>query len=229
MGRVKQHWRGSFKYGFFIACTWWALLFCIHLVYVVPHEIRATANAIPASLPRRWSIVPPEFAYLRTAKVVLPSFVLVAPGPVVNIDSWDFIVVHKGNEKVESIDMQLLDVDKLEHLRKVSNTIFPQEYSVFLHIDQMFPKNRGSLFAKQFIWKPFSFEHGHYTVNISTSTGRFHEELHIEKVKDKWAFAAKVEDIDSHDILYACRDKLFPASVASQIVANHKCWPEMVQ
>lgn len=114
-----------------------------------------------------------------------------------NFDSWDFIIAHKGNDKVESIDLQFIDLDKLNNIRKTQTSADPNGYSVFLHLDQMYPKEKGSLFAKQFIWKPFSLEHGHYTVYISTSTGRFHEELYIEKVVDKWKYAAKVEDIDT--------------------------------
>jgi len=161
-----------------------------------------------------------------------PSFVLVSPGPLLNGDSWDFIVVHKGSEKIESIDVMFVDADRLEHIQKATApgiNVLPQEYSIFLHIDQMFPKGRGSLFAKQFIWKPFSLEHGHYRTDISASTGRFHEDLYIEKVKDKWQYAALVTDIDRQDLRFVCRDNSFPMSVAHKIVSKRNCWPEISQ
>ena len=205
-----------------------------NLLYTLPHQINSQAEAINSpAVP--FPVKLPEFAYQRTAHSTTktpPSFVLVSPGPLVDNDSWDFIVAHKGKEKVESIDVMLVDVNKLEHIQKTTAPgvgVLPQEYSVFVHIDQMFPKGRGSLFARQFLWKPFSLEHGHYRADISASTGRFHEELYIEKVNDKWKYAAKVTDIDTHDSRFVCRDEMFPVSVAPEIVARGKCWPEMIQ
>jgi hypothetical protein len=157
----------------------------------------------------------------------LRSFVLVAPGPIVNNDAWDFIVNLKGPEPVDSIEVMFRDSDKLEHLQKTSSIALPNEYSVFLRIDRMYPKGKGSLFAKQFIWKPFSLEHGHYTVEVSASSGRFHQELYIENVSGEWKYASKVADIDTGDTMFICRDKNFPHSVGSKIVSNHACWPEI--
>jgi len=231
---LKKHWRQGFKHTFFIAVCWWAILFSYHLFFKIPHEISVEAEATrpPTIL---FSIKLPDFAYLRTpqlARKASSSFVLVSPGVIVNNDSWDFFVIHKGSQKVESIDLMFVDADKLDRLQKTTTpgvVVLPQEYSVFLHIDQMFPKGRGSLFAKQFIWKPFNLEHGHYRADISASTGRFHEDIFVEKVANNWKYAAKVTDTDTHDIRFVCRDNSFPVSVAPEIVAKGKCWPEISQ
>jgi hypothetical protein len=228
---IRKNWglARTLKYGVIFWCSWWVLLFGYHLFYKIPHEINQTANRTPPPPPKIFPISLPPPPFHRVQIPILPSFVLVSPGPLVNFDSWDFIIAHKGNDKVESIDVQFIDLDKLNSIRKTQTSAAPNEYSVFLHLDQLYPKGKGSLFAKQFIWRPFSLEHGHYTVNISTSTGRFYEELYIEKVADKWKYAAKVKDIDTKQVRLACRDKLFPVSVASDIKANQKCWPNMVQ
>ncbi len=160
------------------------------------------------------------------------SFILISPGVFLNGDSWDFLVLHKGPQKVESIDINFVDVNKLDHLRTTTLPnvpIMPKEYSVFLHIDQMFPKGLGSFFAKQFLWKPLSVAHGHYTSDISASTGRFHEELYIERVNDEWKYAAAVTDSDTHKALFTCKQPGFPPSVAQQIVTSNKCWPELMR
>ena len=66
---VKQHWGRRLKYGVFIACGWWILLFCFHLVYKVPHDIRLEADNTPAPMLVKPSVGPPQIAYLRTVPV----------------------------------------------------------------------------------------------------------------------------------------------------------------
>jgi hypothetical protein len=161
-----------------------------------------------------------------------PRFVFVTPGFASGDDSWDFIVRPKGLEPQESIDVEFIDVNKLEFLQHNSPpgvAVFPREYSLLLHYDKLFPHNLGSLFAKQFLWKPFSFEHGHYASNISASTGRFHEDLYIESIGSQWRYAASVTEIDTHHDLFTCKDPLFPAAVATDIISTGKCWPEMME
>jgi hypothetical protein len=193
-----------------------------------PTAAAPSQRSQPETLPTIEKPQPPTAAPPK----IQPSFVLLSPGPLLNQDSWDFIVAHKGKEKIESIDVMFIDEDKLEHIQRTTApgvAVMPNEYSVLVHIDQMYPKGRGSLFAKQFIWKPFSLEHGHYRVDISASTGRFHEEIYIEKVNEKWQYAAKLDDIDTHETRFVCRDPAFPSSVAPKIVAKRKCWPDIVQ
>jgi hypothetical protein len=157
------------------------------------------------------------------------SFIFITPPLEVVKDSWDFIVALKGNEKIESIEILFVDMDMLEHLKTIKDSIDPKEYSVLRRYEQMFPMGRGQLFANQFIWKPYSFEHGHFRADISTSTGRFHQELYIERFQGKWVYASKITDIDTHGLLFECRDALLPQSVAPEITATKKCWPDMVQ
>ena len=159
------------------------------------------------------------------------SFVIVGPGPLLNGDTWDFLVTLKGSEKVESVDGIFVDNDKLDFLKQslpAGSNLMPNEYSFQFHIDEMFPKGRGAIFAKQLLWKPYSLEHGHYRLDISTSTGRFHEELYIERINNKWQYAAALDDIDTKELRFSCRDPDFPASVAQSIVALGKCYPEIV-
>jgi hypothetical protein len=92
----------------------------------------------------------------------------------------------------------------------------------------MFPKGRGSIFAKQFMWKPFSPEHGHYRIAISASIGQYQEELYIEKVSDNWKYASKLIDTETLKTLFLCREPGFPGSVAPTISTELKCWPTMI-
>jgi hypothetical protein len=125
-----------------------------------------------------------------------------------------------------------VDANKLGTIQKSSPepiVVLPSDYSIFMHIDKMRPKPPGSLFGKQFIWKPAAFEHEHYSVDLGASTGNFHEELFIEKVKGKWTDAVKVEDAENGRILFACRDNDFPRALAPSVVAKNNCLPNWVR
>jgi hypothetical protein len=59
-------------------------------------------------------------------------------------------------------------------------------------------------------------------VIISASNGRFFEEFYIEDVSGRPNYACKAVESDSRKILFACKDKQFPASMAKSIVAHGK-------
>jgi hypothetical protein len=108
----------ALSYGAVFWFSWWGLLFGYYLFYKIPHEINQTSRHILSPPPKIFSISLPSPPFHRVQIPILPSFVLVSPGPLVNFDSWDFIIAHKGNDKVESIDLQFIDLDKLNNIRK---------------------------------------------------------------------------------------------------------------
>lgn len=208
-------------------------IFCYQLFAKVPRSIREQANhqPPPPTVPAVWQKLPP-LVFIKTINAPLPSFVFVVPGVVVNENAWDFIIKHEGPQEVESIDLMFVDSNKLRTIQKTTppqTVVLPSQYSVFLHIDKVYPKGRGSLFAKQFIWKPESLEHEQYAIDVSASSGRFHEDLFVEQVEGKWTDAAKVQDVDTKRIIFACRDHNFPRPLAPTIIAKKNCWPDWVK
>lgn len=206
-------------------------IFSYNLFARLPRSIRYEADRVQP--PTVLAPKPPSFALIKSAHATPPpSFVFAIPAVVVNGDTWDFIIRHEGEREVESVDLMFVDVEKLHFIQKTTppqTDVLPTEYSVLLHIDKMYPKGRGSLFAKQFIWKPFSLDHEHYTVDVSASTGRFHEDLFVEKVEGKWTNAAKVADVETKKTLFICRDGGFPGSLAPMVVARRNCWPDWIK
>jgi hypothetical protein len=208
-------------------------IFGYGLFVKIPRYIRDEANAQPSS-PRltRLRPTPPPEAFLKGGRhESLPSFVFACCAIVVNNNAWDFILKHRGDKAVESIDVLFNDVYRLQSIRKNTpqkTVVNPSEWSVFLHIDKMYPKGLGSLFAKQFIWKPDSLDHGQYSLDISASTGRFHEDLFVEKANGKYTNAARVEEIDTKRTLFVCRDRDFPKSLAPAMVAENNCFPDWI-
>jgi hypothetical protein len=166
----------------------------------------------------------------------LPSFVFACCAIVVNNNSWDFVLKHQGDKEIESIDVLFQDEHKLEAIREstppqaaVNPTDYSVFFSVFFHVDKMYPKGLGSLFAKQFIWKPDSLGHGKYSLNISASTGRFHEDLYVESVGGEYTNAAKVQEIGTKAVLFVCRDHDFPKALAPEIKGKNNCFPDWLK
>ncbi len=173
---------------------------------------------------------------------ILTSFVflrfplLVGTGQSTTLDSWDFIIVHRGGKEVDSIDMMFKDNDALDHIRATTPdgiAISADRYSRLLHIDRMYPHGLGSIFAQQFIWKPFSLDHGHFTIDFSTSAIRYRQDLYIERIQDgklrggqDWASASAVIDPDNKTTLLICRDRAIPQSIAQDIHTETQCWPD---
>jgi hypothetical protein len=159
------------------------------------------------------------------------GFIVIGPAAIMNGDSWDFVVTLKGGEKAESVDILFTDENALAHVRKITPpnvAVNLNDFSRMIHIDEMYSNGLGSIFAKQFLWKPFDLEHERYTADISASIGRFHENLFLEKVNAGWKYAARLDDIDTHRTEFICRDPGFPPSVAPEIIASAKCLPGIV-
>jgi hypothetical protein len=228
---MTRHWKDTAKDGVMAVVAWWGMVFCYQLFIKIPASIRYEADQVKP--PNVLAPKPPSLASMKSAPMSpMPSFVFAIPAVIVNGDTWDFIIKHEGEREVESIDLMFVDVEKLHFIQKTTppqTDVPPTEYSVLLHVDKMYPKGRGSLFAKQFIWKPFSLDHEHYTVDVSASTGRFHEDLFVEQVEGKWTNAAKVEDAETKKTLFICRDSGFPDSMAPMVVARRNCWPDWIK
>jgi hypothetical protein len=198
----------------------------------VPDSIRDEAKRQPPPpMIARFRPTPPPEAFRVSSRRALPSFVFACCTIVVNNNAWDFIIKHRGDKAVDSIDVLFTDAYRLQSIRKntpPNTSVDPSQWSFFFHIDKMYPKGLGQLFAKQVIWKPDSLDHGQYSLDISASTGRFHEDLFIEKTNGKYTDAARVDDIDAERTLFVCRDRDFPTSLAPSIVAKNNCFPDWI-
>jgi hypothetical protein len=225
---VRKHSLADGVHALIFGVCWWVLLFSYHFFLKVPRAIENEASRqYPPKL--RFIPSPPPFAALKTERSLTPSFIFAVPAFVVVPNGWGFVIKHVGPHVVESIDLLFTDSNKLERIQKTTDVTSPREYSIFQHYDKVYPKGRGALFARQLIWAPIVFEHERYAIDISASTGRFHEDLFIEQVDGKWVNAAKVEDMETKKILFVCRDSTFPKSVAFTVVTRKKCWPDWIK
>lgn len=143
-----------------------------------------------------------------------PSFVFVIPGVVLNGDTWDFVVQHRGSKTTYSTQILFQDDDRLEYLRRTKEALAPEDvngYQFLLSIPEVNPKGRGSIFAKQFQWKPFNFANSHFTAEITWRDGGAHEEIRIARIQNNWKYAISLDDKETGKNLFRCKDDGFPA------------------
>ncbi len=153
-------------------------------------------------------------AYWDIGQRLRPSFVFVIPGVLLNGDTWDFIVNHRGPKTGYNAQILFVDDDRLEYLRRTTKTLSPQDlnsYQLLLSLPEVNPKGRGTIFAKQFQWKPFSLANSHFTAEITWRDGAAHEEIHIVRVQDKWKYAISLNDRETGKSLVHCKDDGFPS------------------
>lgn len=136
-----------------------------------------------------------------------PSFAYVTPA-VVMVDSseWLMMVSHYGNKTVT--DPKLLVDDDTASLIRHGQTFTPARPPLrltFSEIDKF-----GNMFGNTFILRPTDLNHEHYTIVSQSPTGSFYERLRIERVKGSWQFEMWIQDMQNQDIVFACRDSLFP-------------------
>jgi hypothetical protein len=158
-----------------------------------------------------------------------PTFVFVNPGVWLNGNSWDFVMNHRGPKTSFDVDVLFQDSDKVEALKQQSEQLSPSDIAGSehqLHFDEINPKGRGSLFALQFIWQPFSPNLGHYSIEITTRDGHEHQELEIARVDGKWLYETRVKDAESGDVLLDCKDLGFPAEERQ---GRKPCFPSISQ
>ncbi len=188
-----------------------ALGWCLFKV-VKPFAWRPWQKSIPILLA---PLLVGGFGYGKIRERLKPSFVFVIPGVVLNGDSWDFVVNHRGPKTSYSTQILVQDNDRLEHLRQTKQNLTPEDvssYQILLSIPEVNPKGRGSIFAKQFQWKPFNFENSRLTAEITWRDGGAHEEIRIARIQNKWKYAISVDDKETGKSLFRCKDDGFPAS-----------------
>jgi hypothetical protein len=158
-----------------------------------------------------------------------PSFVLMVPGVILNGNSWDFIINHRGPKSSESVEILFVDKEREQDALKRSPTYLSSEaiqtYQRILRFPEVNPNNRGNIFAKQFVWTPLVLDHEHYVIDITAKDRTVHQELQIERVKDKWLWATQLTDRESGRQLLNCKDVDFPYGDKAPI----RCFPEITQ
>ncbi len=156
-----------------------------------------------------------------------PSFTLVTPGPIFNQDTWDFIINHRGAKTSFAAQILFVDNDKLDSLRGTQKEVSSADissYQLLLQVPEVNPSGYGSIFAKQFQWKPFQLENGHFSIEITWRDGAVHEDVGIAKINNQWKDAISVVEKKTGKILYNCKDEGYPS--AGSLPA---CFPAIAQ
>src|SRR5208337_2691582 len=83
----------------------------------VPNSIRDEAGRQPLPpMIGRLRPTPPPDAFMKAPHQVLPSFVFACCTIIINNNAWDFILKHKGDKVVDSIDVLFNDVYRLQSI-----------------------------------------------------------------------------------------------------------------
>ena len=169
-----------------------------------------------------------DFSISRAAQV---SFVFVAPGVVVNGDGWLFTVNHSGPKSSYDVDVFFRDADRLEQIRKQGSASEAelQGMDKLLHFDEINPKGRGAVFAREFVWKPLVLGHEHFMADVSCRAGHSHEDPYIERPAGKWEQAMVITDTENGGkVLLTRRDLEFPSTVAESLKSGKvPCFPDI--
>jgi hypothetical protein len=154
------------------------------------------------------------------------SFVFVVPGVWLNGNTWDFIVNHRGPDPSYHVEILFADLVKKKQVIGNRTSISPADinsYQAILNYDEIDPKGRGSIFAKQFLWTPPVADHEEYSIEITWRDGSVHQDLQIERVNEKWFWATQIKDRESGKALVNCKDKGFPRGGPP----DNACFPAM--
>jgi hypothetical protein len=155
------------------------------------------------------------------------SFPFLVPGVWVNSNAWDFIVNHRGPKPSYNVEILFVDDVKRDQVTKGKTSISPDElnsYQQILKYDEVDPKGRGRIFARQFLWTPPIADHERYTIDATWRDGSIHQELQIERVDEKWFWATQIKNNETGELLVNCRDKGFPGA-GPQLAP---CFPAML-
>jgi hypothetical protein len=154
-----------------------------------------------------------------------PSYVFIHPG-IWSLDGrWDLLVNHRGPKTSYGVQILFVDEDRLEVLRHSNQSLSLADvdsYQTMFSIPEVNPKGHGTIFAKQFFWRPFSPEKSHFTSEITWRDGRVHEDIRIVRVQGKWAYAMSVKDPETGTRLFDCKDANFPS-----LEALPSCFPSI--
>jgi len=154
------------------------------------------------------------FAYSDMRERLRPSYPFLHPGVWFTDGRWDLIVNHRGPKTSYSVQILFVDEDRLEFLKRTKKSFDPADlnsYQTTLSIPEVNPKGRGTVFAKQLIWRPFSPEKSHFTTEITWRDGRVHEDIRIARVQDNWFYAMSVSNPETGKHYFDCKDAGFPS------------------
>jgi hypothetical protein len=162
---------------------------------------------------------------------VRPSFTYPAPGVVLNDNTWDFLVRHKGPDANQSVEVLFTDeVKKQQVLGEHEKTGSPltasdiNSYSQLISYPEVNPHCRGHIFAEQLLWSSPVFDHERFSIDITSKEINIHEELGLERVAGKWYDSAEITDTESGKILLKCKDHDFPGSQSADVA----CFPAIL-
>jgi len=194
--------------GIFLSAAWLAHKLWTHVSFA--SWKKSIAALVAASL-LSW------FAYSSIQERLRPSYVFLNPGPWLLDGRWDLVVNHRGSKTSYGVQILFVDEDRLDSLKRSQKVLSPADldsYQAILTIPEVNPKGRGTVFAKQFIWRPFSPEKSHFTVEITWRDGRAHEDLRIARVQEKWAYAMSLSNPETGRHLFDCKDPNYPSQDA---------------
>jgi len=168
-------------------------------------------------------------AYWNIMDRLRPSFVFVAPAVWLNDSTWDFIVNHRGPKTSATVQILFIDEDRQNYLAVTQKSLSSADinsYQTLMSYPEINPMGRGSIFAQQFMWKPFTANHSHFSAEITWRDGGVHQEIEIARVQEKWAYAVRVLDRDTKAKLIWCSDKDFPSASSEPMPP---CFPAVTQ
>jgi len=195
---------------YFGACLLWLAIACFAVAFWDHFEWHIKLKLLVAII---------GFAVLGIASMkwlvyeARPSFTFLVPGAVLNQNSWDFIVNHRGPKSSESVQILFTDDDKKkailsEHPQSLTRQDI-NSYMQILNYPEINPNGQGQIFALQFMWTPLIFDHEHYTMEITDKDHQdIHQELQIERVNGKWFWATQITE--NGKPLLNCKDAGFP-------------------
>jgi hypothetical protein len=168
-------------------------------------------------------------AYRDVTERLRPSFVFIAPALWLNSDTWDFIVNHRGPKTSATVQILFIDEDRQNYLALTQKSLSSADinsYQTLKSYPEINPMGRGSIFAQQFLWKPFASNHSHFSAEITWRDGGVHQEIEIARVQEKWAYAVRVLDRDTKAKLLWCSDRDFPSASSEPMLP---CFPAVTQ
>jgi len=209
---------------------WASILYFVSVLFAIAavwelFPFRANVKTIIAALLVLAFIIV-DAAWIRYA--TRPSFVFLIPGVWLNGDTWDFIVNHRGREPLYNVEIVLVDEDRAASLR-AQGAITPADVATeqtVVRFPEIHPKGGGSTFAKQILWKPFSPQHAHFSIVVSSRASKMVEDLRIERFGDTWLYRMTVKDGLTGSVLAACQDSGLPGANSTVLP---RCFPEFTQ
>ena len=137
------------------------------------------------------------------------SFVYVVPdGQIHNSTSWQFSLKPHGPEHLFNIQMFFSEMaPQLSNRGLTTKEIRRSTLSLIWAELDAGTKITGP--PTSFTYSPLVPDHGHFFITVSYRGGNIIEDLFIERVADKWAYAIRA-GIPGEGTVFECRDSGFP-------------------